>query len=99
MKQANRSTPAEGGGTRASMPGSTGHRDTQNTTPADLVARTWLIPSALAGEVATLADDMQVPHSALVRELLRHALVDARSGRLDLQTRPSRWEIVGARDW
>lgn len=43
-----------------------------------------------------LGDDL--PDSALLRELSRHALVDARSGRFDLQTRPSRWEIVGARD-
>lgn len=67
-------------------------------TPSDLVARTWLIPATMAGELAALADGMQVPHSALVRELLRHALADARMGRLDLQTRPSRWEIVGVSD-
>lgn len=68
---------------------------TAQVTPPALVARTWQIPSDLAGEVAALADGLQVPHSALVRELLRHALADARAGRLDLQTRPSRWEIVG----
>lgn len=60
----------------------------------DGINRTWRIPSDLAQEIAQLADGLQVSHSAVVRELLRHALADVRTGRLDLQARPSRWELI-----
>ena len=68
-----------------------------NATQQDeAINRTWMISRTLAGQVATLADTMQVPHSDLVRALLRHALADVASGRLNLHTRPSRWELVNS---
>ena len=69
-----------------------------STGAPDYVSRTWLVTIDLAGDVAQLADGLQVTHSAVVRELLRYALAEARAGRLDLQTRPSRWELVGVSD-
>lgn len=60
----------------------------------ELVYRTWQVPVGLALGVAQLADRLQVPHSAVVRELLRHALADTVTGRLDLQARPRRWELI-----
>lgn len=68
---------------------------TAPTAPSpDGIFRTWRIPSDLAQEIAQVADGLQVTHSAVVRELLRHALADVRRGRLDLQARPSRWELI-----
>lgn len=80
--------PAQAAGTHPAGP-------TGPTMPSpDGIFRTWRIPSDLAQEIAQVADGLQVTHSAVVRELLRHALADVRRGRLDLQARPSRWELI-----
>lgn len=65
-----------------------------STGAPDYINRTWQVTPELAGEIAQLADGLQVLHSALVRELLRYALADVHSGRLDLQTRPTRWVLI-----
>lgn len=91
MRPQTNGTPAPAGTHGGALP-------LASTGGADYINRTWVVSQDLAGTVAQLADELQVTHSALVRELLRHALADVRSGRLDLQTRPSRWEIVGVSD-
>ncbi len=87
MRPQTNGTPAPAGTHGGALP-------LASTGAPDYIYRTWRVTSELAGEVAQLADGLQVPHSAVVRELLRYALADARAGRLDLQARPLRWALV-----
>lgn len=59
-----------------------------------MVTRSWSIEPGQALEIRQLADGFQVPHSQLVRVLLAYALEAVRSGRLRLEVRPCRYELI-----
>ena len=71
---------------RASMPM---YQDDQGN-----IARTWLVEPGQALQITNLADGLGVSHSALVRYLLRFVLGEIDAGRLELRTRPARYELV-----
>ena len=58
------------------------------------VTRTWNVDIGQARQVAELADSLNVPHSMLVRYLLRHALAMVDTGELALTTHPVKWELI-----
>lgn len=63
-----------------------------------MVTRSWSIEPGQAQAIRELADSLQVPHSQLVRALLAYALRAVNSGRLRLEVRPCRYELVSWAD-
>ena len=59
-----------------------------------MVTRSWSIEPGQAIIIRQLADGFGVPHSQLVRALLAYALQGVQSGRLRLDVRPCRYELV-----
>ena len=59
-----------------------------------MVTRSWAIDPGQAVTIRQLADGFGVPHSQLVRALLAYALQGVQSGRLRLDVRPCRYELV-----
>ena len=59
-----------------------------------MVTRSWSIETGQALAIRELADGFQVPHSQLVRALLAYALRSVEAGRLRLEVRPCRYELV-----
>lgn len=58
------------------------------------VARTWIVPGALARQVHALAEELQVNDSELVVKLLNFGFGSVETGKLTLQTRVARREFV-----
>ena len=58
------------------------------------VTRSWSIELRQAFMIRELADGYQVSHSQLMRALLAYALQGVQSGRLRLDVRPCRYELV-----
>lgn len=60
----------------------------------NVIDRTWRVRPDQAETLAAIADEHQIPHSQLARALLDYALDAVQSGRLRLDVRPSRYELV-----
>lgn len=60
----------------------------------DMIPRTWHVTHRQAAEIAMIANGLGVHHSRLVRYLLAFALAELDAGRLELRTRPVRWELI-----
>ena len=58
------------------------------------ISRTWDIDTASAKQIADTADALKISHSALADHLLRFALVEVAAGRLVLNVRPVKYELV-----
>jgi len=60
----------------------------------DVVDRTWKVRPDQAEALKAIADEYQILHSELARALLDYALAAVQSGRLRVEVRPSRYELV-----
>ena len=59
-----------------------------------MIDRTWKVRPDQAEALKAIANEYQILHSELARALLDYALVAVQSGRLRLDVRPSRYELV-----
>lgn len=59
-----------------------------------MITRTWHVWRTQATEIAALGDELGISHNALVRRILEIGLREIRTGRIQLHTRPVRWELL-----